>query len=76
VDLGTGPAVGFTLTDEAGERFRQYTRDHIDTGLAIVLDGEVISSPLIRSEIGEKGIITGQFTAAEADALVQRIRTQ
>lgn len=73
-DEGYGPAVDFTLTPEAGERFRRFTREHIGVALAVVMDHEVITNPRINSEIGDRGIISGNFTRQEVDDLVERLR--
>ncbi len=54
--------VTFSLQNEAREAFHVFTRDHVDTWLAIVIDGEFISSPIIRSAIaGGQGVIEGGF---------------
>ena len=60
------PAVSFVLKSEGARIFRSYTKNHIGTRLAIVLDNKVQSAPVIRSEIGARGQITGQFTYQEA----------
>jgi preprotein translocase subunit SecD len=60
------PAVSFVLKSEGARIFRDYTAKHIGTRLAIVLDGKVQSAPVIRSQIGSRGQITGQFTYQEA----------
>lgn len=76
VDVGYGPTVAFTLTPEAGERFRQFTRDNASKGLAIVMDGEVISNPVIRDEIGAEGVISGHFTPEEVQELAARLKAK
>ena len=60
------PAVSFVLKSEGARIFKNYTKNHIGTRLAIVLDNKVQSAPVIRSEIGARGQITGQFTYQEA----------
>ena len=69
------PAVGFILTTTAGQRFRELTRAHLHEPLAIVLDGNVISSPTINAEIGDRGIIEGNFTTQEAQELVFQLKS-
>ncbi len=69
------PAVGFILTATAGQRFRELTRTHLKEPLAIVLDGNVISSPVINAEIGDRGIIEGNFTTQEAQELVFQLKS-
>jgi preprotein translocase subunit SecD len=59
LDAMERPAIGFDLEDDAAARFRALTGANVDRRLAIVLDGQVLSTPVIRSEIGAKGIIEG-----------------
>ncbi len=60
------PAVSFVLKPEGARIFENYTAKHIGTRLAIVLDNKVQSAPVIRSQIGARGQITGQFSYQEA----------
>jgi SecD/SecF fusion protein len=64
-----GPIIEFELTDAAGKRFGDVTRNNIGHRLAIVLDGELYSAPNINSEIDNNGEITGHFTQEEAQKL-------
>lgn len=52
-------AVGFEWNAEGAKKFRDLTSANVNRQLAIVLDGNIRSSPVIRSEIGKKGIIEG-----------------
>jgi SecD/SecF fusion protein len=63
------PNIEFTLTDAAGKRFGDVTRNNIGRRLAIVLDGQLYSAPNINSEIDNNGEITGHFTPEEAQKL-------
>jgi preprotein translocase subunit SecD len=64
------PDVLFTLTTEGAQIFADYTTNHVNGFLAIVLDKKVISSPSIGSPIpGGNGRITGKFTIDEANQL-------
>ncbi|MBC7238999.1 MAG: protein translocase subunit SecD, partial [Chloroflexi bacterium] len=69
------PVIAFEMNSEGAKIFAEHTAANIDRFLAIVLDGEVISCPRIQSAIPEgRGQITGQFTVAEAKALVLQLR--
>ncbi|ADU96787.1 protein translocase subunit SecD [Thermovibrio ammonificans] len=68
------PAVSFVLNSQGAKIFRNYTKHHIGTRLAIVLDNKVQSAPVIRSEIGARGQISGQFTYQEARDLAIVLR--
>jgi len=60
------PAVSFVLNSEGARIFENYTAKHVGTRLAIVLDNKVQSAPVIRSQIGARGQISGQFSYQEA----------
>lgn len=59
--------IRFELIDEGAKLFADITRENIGQRLAIVLDGELYSAPVIRSEIPSgSGVIEGRFTPEEA----------
>ena len=49
--------VQFELSRAGGRRFSQFSGQHVGDYLAIVLDGEVMSAPVIRDRIGARGQI-------------------
>ena len=51
------PIVNFELNRRGGRRFLEFTGEHVNDFLAIVLDGEVMSAPVIRDRIGASGQI-------------------
>ena len=75
-DPTTGePQVAFELNDEGAQIFKDYTEQHVGDVLAIVLDKQVISAPVIRSVIPNgRGVITGNFTVEEAKSLAIQLR--
>jgi preprotein translocase subunit SecD len=74
--LSGRPSVTFELTARGAATFARITRENIDKQFAIVLDGKVLSAPVIRSEIpGGSGIITGNFTLAEASRMAVLLRS-
>ena len=68
------PAVRVVFSPEAGERFRRFTAAHVGDRLAIVLDGEVVSAPSIQGEIAREALISGEFSAEEAEDLALRLK--
>ncbi len=67
--------IAFELTDEGGQIFADFTGRNIGKLASIVLDKEVISSPVIRSQIPDgQGVIEGDFTPEEAQQLVVQLR--
>jgi preprotein translocase subunit SecD len=69
------PVVNFYLTHEGGTKFGEVTGNNIDKGLAIVLDGNVVSAPRINSRINDAGIIEGSFTQQEVEDLSTVLRS-
>jgi SecD/SecF fusion protein len=72
----TGAAVvNFSLDSEGGREFARMTASNIGRPLAIVLDGRVLTAPVIRSVIaGGSGEISGDFTPQEAGQLALLLR--
>ena len=66
--------IQFTLTGDGSTQFFEYTRDHIGLPLVIVLDGRVLSAPVINAAISDNGVITGQFSREEAESLSVQMR--
>jgi len=66
------PTVGIQFNDEGSDLFQTITKENIGEPLAIILDGVVISAPIINTEIGGgSAVITGNFTPEEARTLVR-----
>lgn len=66
--------VNFALTEEGGEIFGQHTAANQGRYLTIVLDKEVVSSPVISAVINDRGTISGAFTLEEAQRLATQLR--
>jgi protein-export membrane protein SecD len=74
-DQNNRPAVSFRFNPQGGRAFGDYTARNIGNPFAIVLDGEVISAPVIQSHIpGGSGIITGRFTVEATTQLAILLR--
>ncbi|MGH9361057.1 MAG: protein translocase subunit SecD [Thermoanaerobaculia bacterium] len=69
------PVVNFTLTPSGAEMFGRATGENIGRGLAIILDGKVVSAPVINARITDSGIIEGGFTQKEAEDLATVLRS-
>ncbi|MEK7100670.1 MAG: hypothetical protein AAB921_01060, partial [Patescibacteria group bacterium] len=66
------PIVVLHFNEEGSKLFEDITRENTGEQLAIFLDGEPISTPVIREVItGGTATISGQFTPAEARELVR-----
>ncbi|PJF41631.1 MAG: protein translocase subunit SecD [Chloroflexi bacterium] len=76
IDPGTGRwAIQFELSDEGREIFGPFTAQRIGEPMAIVLDGVVLSAPVIRSRLDTGGTITGNFTEESARQLALQLRS-
>ena len=76
IDYDTNtPNISFTLQPEGANKFRRATQANTGRQLAIILDGQVSSAPVIQSTIYDQGQITGQFTLEEAQTLALVLRS-
>lgn len=68
------PLVSIEFNEEGSKTFEQITGDNIGKELAIFLDGQLISNPVIQQAIaGGTAQINGDFTAVEARDLVNNL---
>ena len=64
------PQIDFTLNAQGADKFAQITRDNVGNRLAIILDGEVYSAPVIKGPIETgSGVIEGRFEFKDAQDL-------
>ncbi|MGB5080224.1 MAG: protein translocase subunit SecD [Burkholderiales bacterium] len=73
------PAVHLTLDATGARVFKDYTRDNVGKRMAILLiekgKGEVVTAPVIRSEIGGGRVqISGRMTTVEANDVALLLR--
>ncbi|MCS7024167.1 MAG: protein translocase subunit SecD [Bryobacteraceae bacterium] len=64
----------FTLNQDAARRFERFTETHINKRLAIVLDNNIRSAPVIQNRISDSGRITGANDQQEASDLALILR--
>lgn len=68
------PIVSIRFDSEGAELFASVTRANVGQSLAIFLDGELLSAPVINEAIlGGQAVISGGFTAEGARALAQNL---
>ena len=69
------PYVVLKFNEEGKEKFAEATTANVGKPIAIVLDDETISSPVVNSPITDgEASITGNFTADEAEELASLIK--
>jgi hypothetical protein len=66
--------VMFTLTNEAGDRFYDYTSKNVGRYMAVVMNDRVREVAIIKSAIRDRGVIEGSFSQDEVAALSKLLR--
>ena len=51
------PQVAFQFNRAGGERFANFTTRHVGDRIAVILDDEVVSTPVVRTRVGASGVI-------------------
>ncbi|HEX7022294.1 MAG TPA: protein translocase subunit SecDF, partial [Trueperaceae bacterium] len=67
--------VTFDIKSQYADDFGEFTQTNRGRAMAIVLDGNIISAPVINSRIDAHGQITGNFTLDEASDLALVLRS-
>lgn len=65
----------FSLSQDGGKLFGQYTERNINNRLAVVLDNNIVSVATIQSKIEDSGRITGLGSEEEATDLARYLRS-
>ncbi len=67
---GTHPFIELTFSEEASARFAQVTEENVGRRVGMIIDGELLSAPIIRAPITQgKAIIEGYFSWEEAERI-------
>jgi preprotein translocase subunit SecD len=79
-DPGINPNTGqrevqFTLTNEAGDRFYDYTSKNLGRSMAVVMNDHIREVATIQGAIHDRGEIYGAFSPDEVAALSKLLRT-
>src|SRR5262249_56919914 len=73
---GGRPIIASTFNSAGGRAFCAATRQNVGKRLAIQLDNEIISAPVVQSAIcGGSGIITGAFTTPQTQEQAPLLRS-
>ena len=68
------PVVGFQFDTRGSKIFARITERNINSPLAIILDGRLVSAPTIQSRISGRGIIEGSFTQEKVNDMIATLR--
>jgi preprotein translocase subunit SecD len=74
--LQDGPerfGIGVEFLTSGAERMRQATTTHLGRPVAILVDGVVVTAPVVQSPIAESAVISGNYTRTEAERIAQGI---
>jgi hypothetical protein len=59
------------LNADGAHRMRQATMTHLGRPVAILIDGEVVTAPTLKSPIGAAAVISGDYARADAERIAQ-----
>jgi hypothetical protein len=77
--IAVGPqqfSVGVEFNATGARKIRAATGNHIGRPVAILLDGQVVMAPVLRTSLGASAVITGQLTRTQAERIVKGISVQ
>ncbi len=67
-------SISIRFSEEGADALATLTEEHIGSHLGIVIDGILVSAPLIRDRIeGGRAVITGRYTQAQAADIAHRL---
>jgi len=59
------------FTSAGAAKMQRATAGHLGAPVAVLIDGEVVLAPTLRSPISTSAVISGDYTKAEADRIVR-----
>ena len=76
VDDRGAPAIEINFTKVGAKKMAKLSEKHIGKRLAILVDGTVVSAPIVNAKFSEKALIMGTFTKLEVEELVKDINAK
>ena len=76
VDDNNKTFIEITFTKEGAKKMAALSEAQRDKPLAILVDGKVISAPIVRAKFSARAQITGKFTKEEVEKLVKAINAK
>jgi len=74
IEEGEDIAVTFYFKPAGQDKLGKATRSMKGKQLAIIVDGELLSAPVVHGEFSASAKVTGNFTRAWAEAVVDRVK--
>lgn len=65
--------VSVTFNRDGAAKMSSATHGHVGKPIAVLIDGQVVAAPTLRSPISASAVISGDFTKAEADRIASGI---
>jgi len=72
-DGQSGSRIALTFSAAGAEKILRATQGHIGRPLAILIDGEVVMAPVVKSAMSTSAVLTGDFTRSEVERIVSGI---
>jgi len=72
-DDNNNPLIEIEFTKEGAKKMAVLSEAQQNKRIAIVIDGKVVSAPVVRAKIGSRAQITGKFTKQEVERIVKAI---
>jgi hypothetical protein len=69
-------AVEIEFNASGAKKMLRATTAHIGKPMAILIDGQLVMAPLLRTPISASAVVTGSFTKTEAERIANGIRLQ
>ncbi|MED5453257.1 MAG: protein translocase subunit SecD [Verrucomicrobiota bacterium] len=71
--LTSNPMILFTFNSEGGAAMGRLSGDNVGRAMAIILDGKLMSAPVLQEQITSNGQITGDFKMQEAATIANAL---
>ena len=71
--LTSNPLILFTFNSEGGAAMGRLSGNNVGRAMAIILDGELMSAPVLQEQITSNGQITGDFKMQEAATIANSL---
>jgi preprotein translocase subunit SecD len=63
--------VAVTFSSAGAAKMSRATASHLNKPVAILINGRVVAAPIVRAQISDQAVISGDFDRAQADAIAQ-----
>ena len=66
--------MALTFTADGAAKLLRATEGHVGRPLALLLDGQVVAVPVVRSPMSESAEISGRYSRAEAERIATGVQ--